>query len=260
MSDVEPLILDQLHRLSPLEEIGGDWQAVVAHAAPHRRRRRAAVAALTFALALAVVVPTLALSATLRNLVGLGEPQPNYNDARLRLQVSLGEGYIARLWTAPSTQGGECEFTTYDPVNAPAKPKRITGGGFCSLPGSHLLPKKQLYWSLGSSLGDSFVLTGAAGPDLHVSHVTLRWHGGSQTIATRDGYFLGAVAIVKNPPFKLLPFDLVAGNQTGRVVKEDRIPTSVLYWNWKQVEPKLTAYRQAHGCSKTPPIWHCRSR
>lgn len=139
-------------------------------------------------------------------------------------------------------------------------PKAMTGGGFCSLPGSHLLPKRQFFWSIGSALGDSFVVTGAAGQALHASQLTLRWHGGAQPIPTRDGYFLGSVPVVKSPPFKLLPFDLVATNDDGHTVATHRIPTSFLYWNWKQVEPRLTAYRRAHGCSKTPPIWRCTSR
>lgn len=93
-----------------------------------------------------------------------------------------------------------------------------------------------------------------------LSRVTLRWHGGAQAIATRDGYFLASVPVVASPPFRLLPFDLVATNDTGRAVATYRIPTSFLYLDWKHIEPKLRAYRKAHGCSKRPPIWHCRSR
>lgn len=262
MFDVEALILDELQRLSPLDKReSGDWEAILARATPDRRARKAAIhTALAFAVIAAVVIPALAFSATVRSLVGLGHNEPRYDQARLRLKVALPQGYVARLWTAPSTQGGACMFTTYDASDAPSRPTKITGGGFCSRTGARAIPKTRVYWSVGTALGGSYVLSGVASPALHVSHVTLRWHGGAQAIPTRDGYFLASVPVVASPPFKLLPFDLVATNNTGTMVTY-RIPTSFLYLDYrKHIEPKLRAYRKAHGCSKRPPIWHCRSR
>jgi hypothetical protein len=262
MFDVEPLILDELQRLSPLDKReSGDWEAILARATPDRRARTAAIhAALAFAVIAAVAIPALAFSATVRSLVGLGQPAPRYNRADLRLKVALPQGYVARLWTAPSTQGGACMFTTYDASDAPSRPKKITGGGFCSRPGALAIPNRRIFWSVGTALGGSFVLSGVAGPALRVSQMTLRWHGGAQAIPTRDGYFLASVPVVASPPFRLLPFDLVATNNTGRTVATYRIPTSVLYLDRKHIEPKLRAYRKAHGCSEGPAIWHCRSR
>jgi hypothetical protein len=263
MFDVEPLILGELQRLSPLDKREpGDWEAILTRVTPERRARKAAIqTALAFAVIAAVVIPALAFSATVRSLVGLGQPAPKYDQARLRLEVALPQGYVARLWTAPSTQGGACMFTTYDASDAPSRPKKITGGGgFCSRAGALAIPRRRFYWSVGTALGGSYVLSGVASPALHVSQMTLRWHGGAQAIATRDTYFLAAVPVVASPPFRLLPFDLVATNDTGRTVYRHRIPTSFLYFARKHVEPKLRAYRKAHGCSKRPPIWHCRSR
>jgi hypothetical protein len=262
MFDVEPLILDELQRLSPLDKReSGDWEAILTRAAPDSRARKTAIQiALAFAVIAAVVIPTLAFSATVRSLVGLGQPAPNYDQAHLRLEVALPQGYVARLWTAPSTQGGACMFTTYDASGAPSRPKKMTGGGFCSGAGALAVPRRRVFWSVGTALGGSYVLSGVAGLALHVSQVTLRWHGGAQAIATRDGYFLASVPVVASPPFRLLPFDLVATNDNGRTVATYRIPTSFLYLDWKHIEPKLRAYRQAHGCSEGPPIWHCRSR
>ncbi len=270
MHDVEPLIVEELGRLSVLDGAeSGNWEEIVRRAVPVRRRRRlAAWTAAVLVVGIAVVIPALAFSGTLRNLVGLDEPQPRYEQARLQVEVRaprryrFGQNYVYRLWTAPSTQGGTCVFTTYDPLPAPPHPKQITGGGECSV-GRHplLMPSGHRFtWSIGSAPGDTFIVDGRAGPAAQIEQMRLRWHGGSQSITTHNGYFLGLVPIIHNPPFRLLPFDLVATNSNGQVIAQERIPTSFLYENWKQEEPKLTTYRQTHGCRKTPPIWQCRSR
>jgi hypothetical protein len=268
MLDVEPVILDELQRLSTLDKsVSGDWDAILDQAVSRRRRSRAAVWTAAVCIALAVVIPAVAFSGTIRSLVGLHGPSPRYDQARLRVEVNprhkyaFGQNYVYRLWTSPSTQGGSCIFTTEDATPAQRQPKRISGGGYCSVGRAALIvPKHHLTWSLGTALGDTYLLDGVAGSSLHVSQVTLRWHGGSQRITTRDGYFLGLVPIALSPSFRLLPFDLVATNRDGRVVATQRIPTSFLYEQWKRVEPRLRAYRNAHGCSKTPPLWRCGSR
>lgn len=269
MLDVEPLIRDELQRLSTLDETeSGDWEAILAAAEPRRRpRRRTAWAAVAFAVAFAVVIPALAFSKIVQRLVGIHVPTPRYDQARLRVEVTpghryaYGQNYVYRLWTAPSIQGGSCIFTTYDATPAPPHPKQMSGGGYCSLGRAALvLPKDRLTWSLGTAPGDTVVLSGVTGSAMHVAQMTLRWHGGRQGIATHDGYFLGLVPIALNPPFRLLPFDLLATDRHGRVNATERIPTSFLYLDWKHVEPKLRAYRRAHGCNKTPPVWQCLSR
>jgi hypothetical protein len=268
MLDVEPLILDELQRLSPLDQAeSGDWEAILDDARPPRRRTRTVGAAVAVAVALAVIIPAIAFSKTVQSLVGIHSPTPRYDQARLQVEVQphhkyrYAENYVYRLWTAPSTQGGECIFTTEDPIPAPPQPKQISGGGYCSLGRAALiLPKDRLTWTFGTALGETFLVDGVAGSALHVAQMTLRWHGGSQQIATHDGYFLGLIPIALNPPFRLLPFTLVGTDGHGRVVVRHRIPTSFLYFDWRHVEPKLRAYRNAHGCNKTPPLWHCTSR
>lgn len=264
MFDVEPLILDELQRLSPLDtKESGDWEAILTRATPKRHARNVAIkTTLAFAVIAAVATPALAFSATIRNFVGLGQATPIFDRASLQLKVTLPQGNVARLWTAPSTPGGRCMFTTYDAANAPSRPTKITGGGFCSRIGAlKLLPKTPVFFSVGTALGGSYVLSGAADPALHVTQATLRWHGGAQKLATRDGYFLASVPVVANPPFRLLPFDLVVTNNAGRTVATDRIPTSFLYAGRRDdAASKLKAYRKAHGCTGGPNVWHCRSR
>jgi hypothetical protein len=263
MLDVEPLILEELRRLSPLDDTAsGDWEAIVGRSAPRRRTRRAAIwAPVAAVVVLAVVIPALAFSGTVRSLVGLSAPTPRYDQARLRVEVRLRHDYVYRLWTAPSTQGGECMFTTEAAAAAPPRPKQVTGGGLCRVgSGSLAVPAHGLTWTLGHALGDTYLLNGVAGRDMHVARLTLRWHGGSQRVATNDGYFLGLIPIADSPPFRLLPFDLVAQDGRGRIVMTQRIPTSFLYSDWKHVQPKLRTYRRAHGCSPSPPLWRCSSR
>ena len=237
MLDVDPLIFDELQRLSTLDETeSGDWEAIVSRAVPRRRSRKSAAwTAAAFVVALAVVIPALAFSGTVRGLVGLGRPTPRYDQARLRVEVKTHgrslypPGYVYRLWTAPSTQGGTCIFTTEEALPAPPRPKRITGGGYCSVGhGALTVPKHHFTWTLGTALGGTSMLDGVAGLDMHVAQMTLRWHGGSQRLTTHDGYFLGLVPIVQSPRFKLLPFDLVATDSHGRIVATQRIPTSFL--------------------------------
>jgi hypothetical protein len=272
MLDVEPLILDELHRLSPLDKAeSGDWEAILTQASPQRRdrrnRRTVRWTAAALGVALAVVIPALAFSGTVRSLVGIGSPAPRYDEARLRIEVkpkhkyAYGQNYVYRLWTAPSTQGGSCIFTTEEATPTPPHPSKISGGGYCSVGRAALvIPKDRLTWSLGTALGDSFLLDGVAGSAMHVAQMTLRWHGGSQRITTHDGFFLGLIPIALDPSFRLLPFDLVGTDGHGRMVATQRIPTNFLYPDWKRVKPKLRAYRNAHGCNKTPPLWQCRSR
>jgi hypothetical protein len=269
MLDVEPLILDELQRLSPLDQTeSGDWETIVDHAKPRRQRRRTIRwVAVAFGIVLAIMIPALAFSESVQSLVGIHNPTPRYDQARLRVEVkpqhkyAYGQNYIYRLWTAPSDQGGSCIFTTEDATPAPPHPKQIRGSGGCSVGRAALiLPNGRLEWSLGTALGDTFLVNGVTGSAMHVAHMTLRWHGGSQQITTHDGYFLGLIPIALNPMFRLLPFDLVGTDGRGLVVTTRRIPTSFLYLDWKRVEPRLRAYRNAHGCNKTPPLWQCTSR
>lgn len=260
MLDVEPLILEELAQLSPFDEAeSGDWDAILAHATPPRRRHKRLVR-VVFALAvvIAIVLPAVAFSESVRNLLGVRDPSPRYDQAQVQAEAKLPEGLVARIWSAPSTQGGTCVFVTYDPTSSPAPPTRMSGGGFCARAGAQIVTRGHAFWAVATAPNGSNVLSGVVAPDLDVSRVTLRWTGGAQLIPSHNGYFVGPVPVVASPPFKLLPFDVVATDRDRRTVSKQRIPTSFLYRDWKTVEPKLSAYRQLHGCKKA--TWKCRSR
>jgi hypothetical protein len=257
--DVEPLIRDELERLSPLESVVRDWQAVAGERRRPRYPRRVALAAV--AAVVLAAIPAVAFSAGVRSLLGLGRyVTPDYRHARLMVSSPLPNGRVARLWTAPSTQGGECEFVTFAPASSKPKATRLDGGGggSCTVGAHRFLGK--LAWGFSSaSPATPPVISGRASRAVHPARVELRWHGGSRPLAAHDGYYIGAAPELDSPPFRQLPYDVVVLDDRGRVTARSRLPTSFLYRNWKQVEPKLHAYRVAHHCG-TKAIWSCASR
>jgi hypothetical protein len=93
------------------------------------------------------------------------------------------------------------------------------------------------------------------------TRVGVIWNGGDAKMRLARGYFIGVVATIRNPVFRRLPFTVVAYDARGHVIERRRIPTSLLYTDWKRVEPLLHRYRRAHGCSMDPSrLWVCRTR
>jgi hypothetical protein len=261
MLDVEPVIVEELRALSPLDlEQHGDWAAIVAAAAPARRRRRtmAIRVGLVLAAIIAVTLPTVAFSAGVRSLLGFNPPTPKFNEAHLRTTAPLPGGRVARLWTAPSTQGGECWFVTYARAGSPVHPTRRTSGGWCTVGRARI--RGPWTWSLSHGSSIPSVLAGRVDPKFRATRVVLRWYGGATVLRVKGGYFVVSGAVLNSPPFTRLPFDLIAENAAGKTVASSRIPTSFLYSKWKNVEPELRHYRRAHDCRTTGDVWRCRSR
>jgi len=236
-----------------------DWDDVLqranAQTVTMHRRRLALVAA---AVLLAIALPTLALSASVRGLFGLGRPpRPEYRQARLAVSAPIPGGRVARVWVAPSTTGGTCEFVTIDPAGRNRHPVRMTGGGGCTL--GHARFHGQLSWSFSRGRRDTPIVHGRVGANLHAARVELRWHGGVQQLAYSGGYFVAASPALKDPPFRRLPYDIVVYNTDGRIAAQSRIPTSFLYLDWKRFQPRLHRFRIAHRCSASL-VWHCKSR
>ena len=257
-----------LDALAPADGWAPDWHEVLersgATARPPRRLRRAALACAV--LVVAIALPAIALSASLRGWLGLA-PQPVFRQAHLVASVLVPGNRVARLWTSPSTTGGRCEFATItpanhvviDPTTGALRPTTQVGGGSCTIQRA-TLPPVGFSWSFSAVPGASRTLGlleghfGGGKP----AQVVLRWHGGRKRLAFADGFFLG-VAEMREPSFRRLPFDVLALDATGRTISASRIPSSFLYAHWKHVQPSLRRYRQAHGCAVTPP-WACRSR
>ncbi len=237
-----------------------DWgdvlQRLNAQSVRTRHWRLAAVAA---AILLAVAVPTLAVSASVRGWFGLGSPpQPDYGHARLVVSAPVPGGRVARVWVAPSANAGECEFVTIDPRGPKRQPVQMTGGGACTL-GQRPF-NGSLAWSFSHPRHDTPIIHGRVSSKLHAARVELHWHGGTQQLAyNSSGFFIAAAPALNNPRFGRLPYDIVVYNRDGRIVARSRIPTSFLYLDWKQVQPQLHQYRVAHGCD-TSPFWRCKSR
>jgi hypothetical protein len=210
-------------------------------------------------VAAAAIVPAVALSATVRSFLGLDDSvRPDYRRAQLMVATPLPGGRVARLWVAPSTERGQCEFVTYDRAGSKPSATGLHGGGECTI-GAHRFVG-DLSWGFSSaSKTTPPVISGRASIRVHPSRVELRWRGGSLELASRDGFFIGAAPELNSPPFRRLPYDVVVLDRDGRVSRRSRIPTSFLYVHWKQVQPSLHAYRVAHGCGGKK-IWDCKSR
>jgi hypothetical protein len=236
-----------------------DWDDVllrVSQEAAGARRRRPVL--LVAVVLLAIAVPTLAFSASARELIGFDNaPRPDYGQAQLAVSALVPGGRVARVWVAPSTDGGECVFVTIDPAGSKRRPAQMTGGGSCTLGQEQF--RGEVTWSFSRAGQRTPLIHGHVGPNLHAARVELQWHGGSQELTLNRDYFVASAPALGDPPFRQLPYDVVVYNADGRVVGRSRIPTSFLYRDWKRVQPRLHEYRVAHGCQAIV-VWRCRSR
>jgi hypothetical protein len=264
--DVEPMIQDELQQLSPCEPVVRDWRDVLDRAGGSGSARTARsllgrfqLVLVALLIAAAAIVPAVALSASVRSFLGFDRGvQPDYRHARMMVSTPLPGSRVARLWVAPSTDGGQCQFVTYALSGSKPRATRMDGGGSCTV-GAHRL-RGTLTWAFSSASKETPpVISGRASKVVHPAHVELRWHGGSQRLASSGGFFIGAASSLDSPPFRQLPYDVVVLDGGGRVTARSRIPTSFLYVQWKQVQPRLHAYRVTHGCGVTN-IWDCKSR
>jgi hypothetical protein len=257
---LEDLIRTELDRLAnPVADRAPRWNDVRARVPRAGRLPVTALRiALAVAVAVAVVLPAVAFSSGVRSFLGFESPRPRYDQAHLTAAAPLPDGRIAHLWVSPSSNGGDCLFVTFDPPRSTPHPSRMFGGGGCS--GGPQTHAPLFDWSLSRGIGRTpTVLSGRIDPRLHPTRVVLRWHGGLRDITSRDGYFIAAASLLKNPPFRLLPVAIVAFDKNGRTVSTSKIPSSFLYSNWKREQPNLRVYRRAHGCSTTV-VWRCKSR
>jgi hypothetical protein len=278
MVDTDLALQKILERLSPEAEARAatpDWRIVRARlSAPrgtrHHRWRLAFAAAAALA---AICLPAIALSASVRGWLGL-RSQPVYEKARLVVWTPISGNRVARIWVAPSTDGGECEILTITPasfvvinpttgaVHPAAASARGNGGYVCTV-GTRVPPDAFTWIESPVTVGNSTaaLLQGHIGPTYKATHVGVTWNGGEAKLRLAGGYFVGVVATMRNPEFRRLPYTVIAYDAQGRVVARRRIPTSFLYTDWKRVEAPLHRYRQSHGCSHAiARLWVCKTR
>jgi hypothetical protein len=253
MTDADNLLAERFAAIRE-EDDDGDWDDVLRRIPESPRARGRTVLVVAIAV-IAVVAPAFALSASVRELVGLGgQPEPVYARAQLVVSAPISGRRVARVWVSPSNVDGVCEFVTIDPAGAAGRPVRMTGGGACTrqIDG-------RLDWTVAQGRNET-ILHGRFGGREPVAGVELRWYGGSQRLVYgRHGFFIAETPALANPPFRRLPFEVVVTGKDDGVLARSRIPTSLLYHDWKKVLPRLHRYRVAHGCDTTH-IWRCRTR
>jgi hypothetical protein len=111
MIDVEPVIIDELQRLAPYESIERDWHDARTRVRSDGRghsRRRLLVAGAIACLAV-VTTPALALSTTLRSLVGLSK-QPRHV-----LVFGMTPKQVEKVAGRPDSKRSGCWY--YTPAN-----------------------------------------------------------------------------------------------------------------------------------------------
>jgi hypothetical protein len=279
MVDLELALQGVLERLSPQAEARAatpDWASVHDRlSAPRRKRDKRWRFAFAAAVALvAIGLPAIALSASVRGWLGFGS-QPVYKKARLVVSLPIAGNRVARVWVGPSTDGGECEivtvtspsFVVIDPTTGkmrpPAARMRDSGGYGCTVGSTHVQRNALTWTEYPVPVGNpnASLINGHVGQTYKAARVDVVWNGGREKLRLRNGYFIGVVPAIRNPPFHRLPYTVVAYNAQGHAVDQRRIPTSFLYTDWKSVEPRLHQYRQNHSCSKTPTrLWICKTR
>ena len=124
-----------LEQAAPTPDDNPDWIDILQRAGvgDRSRRRRGTlllVAAAIAALA-AVAVPTIALSGTMQQWLGFsGHPGPVTEKARFIVEAPAGGDVVLRLYAAPFSDGGACEFGAFARAGSPTLPVQMNGGGF----------------------------------------------------------------------------------------------------------------------------------
>ena len=246
MLELEPAVREELDALAPREpEEAPDWDDVRRRARlSERRRRRGAgrVAVVAAAASAVVAVPSIALSSEVRRFLRLEDPRPTEPvllEARLLVEAPAGDGIVARMYEAPASGGGACEFVTVAPAGSSERPER-SGGGGCTLDAGTARrihsPELPIQWTVNVNRKTRWndatwtppVLSGWVAPRLGATRVVLEWNGGAEEAAFANDHFVYADASLYNPPEQNLPYEIAAYDAGGREVARERIPRDLM--------------------------------
>lgn len=265
MIDAETVLLEELDRLAPFEHIEPDSKPTRRRRSWPGRR----VAILVPLAVVVLAVPAITLSADLRSLLGLqlGPNRPVLSKATLVVSAPIGAGYYAHLWQAPGSRSGRCQLVTLDrDSSVSGKPLSANGGGGCSVYARIRVPRIRVHSGTGTQLRMAVVallgnvwetatakaplgvylaarprlpagappdvppyLVGSVYPGLHATRIVLEWHGGSMRLALAHHRFIGGGPQLVRPPYRNLPYAVVAYDASGHEVARKRLLTPQLY-------------------------------
>jgi hypothetical protein len=258
MYDTATVVAAELEQLAPANDVTPQWADVLVRAR-HDRRSRSLVPVL-LAAALAIAVPAVALSSSMRSLLGLGHPTPVLRRAVPLVSAPVGNDFYAHLWRSPSTAGGTCLFATFDhAARERALPRFWRGGGSCSTGAAFTLSPTSALKPLAVSVSIQRrldgpprtwvppVIAGAVDPSLQAARVAVLRHGLSHDLTLRNGWFIGGSRSFYAPPLKKLPFVVVAYNRSGHEVARkqlDRPSLLLLQQGWKEFARKYRLWKR----------------
>src|SRR5262245_1453089 len=260
MYDAATVVAAELDRLAPCHDTTPDWADVLVRARGDRRSRR--LAPVVLAAALATAVPTVALSSSMRGLLGLSQPTPVLRRAVPLVSAPVGNNFYTHLWRSPSTTGGTCLFATFDHLAREQRlPRFWRGGGSCSsgagtgvtLSPTSALKPLAVSVSIQRRLDGPprnwvpLVIAGAVHPSLHAARVAVVRHGRSHDLTLRNGWFIGGSRFFYAPPLKKFPYVVVAYDRSGHELARKKLESPsllLLQHGWKEFSRKYRAWKR----------------
>jgi hypothetical protein len=252
MDRLQGVISRELDALAPYEgHESADWDdvlnragvALVLRKMPSRgariRVRRRQIAIVIASLLVLATIPSLAFSSQIRDVLGLDEPaRPVLAEATLLVEEPVGDGRIARVYSAPSEAGGECWFVAYVPEGSAVRPRRQNGAASCTVGSASRdvpPPDVPILWSASIQprpSGDRKwippTIDGWINPNLEANEVYLEWSGASLPFAFSNHHFLLVDERLYNLPIERAPYSIVAYDANDREVARVTLPTEAL--------------------------------
>lgn len=197
-----------------------------------------------------LVVPVILLVSAVLGFVVWRVVAPGSSAAYV--SASVGNHYMAHLWLEPHSEDGTCYDVTSSRIGLPAHPTDGPSGRVCG--------KGRVPPGFGSPLGFNIniglregdptsrvppIMDGVAYATT-ITRIEIEWRGGAYQLQLRNGYFLGGGLFLYLPPFKNLPYFVVAYDDAGRVVDRERIPNSSLYSISRERLAALRRFIHAH--------------